>query len=137
MPKTNINHQVASAPMRVLINKKSEKVLKDTFNDEVPQTLVYSLEDFRMLYDMFKTEFKDEHPGDVSLIRVYMLIQEACSWEIDNNTAVFFKFHKERKDRTLGQVYNMIFKTKLKDIPLKIHHPYYYLIAKWRLLINK
>jgi hypothetical protein len=137
MPKVNRNHQEASAPMRVLINKQSEKVLKDTFNDDIPQTLKYTLDDFRLLYDMFMGEYKEEHPSDVDLLKIYLYIQSTCSWRHATNTAVFFQFHKLRKETILKRVYDMVFKEKLEDIPLKINHPHHFIIAKWRLLINK
>jgi hypothetical protein len=137
MPKVNRNHQEASAPMRVLINKQSEKVLKDTFNDDIPRTLIYSLEDFRLLSALFSDEYKDEHPSHIDLLKINLYIQEACSWRFDTANAVFFKLHKKRKDIVLKRVYDLIFKEKLEDMPLKIHHPHHFLIAKWRLLINK
>lgn len=134
MNKANKNNHSDLIPLRVLINKQSEKGLKDTFKDDIPPTLKYTLDDFRDLHKIFLgvNDFKD-----LSLLRVKMHITDCFGFEFNSETEVFFHFHKNRKDPTLGEVYKFLFKLPLKEVPLYINHPYLNLIAKWRLQTNK
>lgn len=134
MKKTPANTHVSSAPMRVLLNNRSEKVLKESFNEDLPNSLAYNMDDFHKLKDLFLAMGP---PENISLTRVWIFMQDLDTFDCSGERDIFFKFHKKRKDDTLGQVYTLLFKVPIKDVPLYINHPYLSEFAKWRLIINK
>lgn len=100
---------------------------------QVPTSLKFNIEDYRMLNSMLI----NANIGSMPRLKVRIYVSDACYRGPKSAGEVFWHFHKQRKNNTTREAYNIMFKTPLKEIPLYINHPFLSIIAIWRLKINK
>lgn len=123
-----------TAPMQALLSEKSKEILKGTFKEGSPTSIKFTKEDFRDLDIMYQNA---PDAMNMTELRIKLSIAEACYKGLKDADDVFWYYHEKRKDETLKKVYDLMFKTPLKLMPLYVNHPYIDIIAIWRLKINK
>jgi len=123
-----------TAPMRVLLPNKSVEALNNTFKNDAPTSLRYTIEDLKDLYLMFGEDFVTDTTDTIDKLKVKILINQINT---ESAEEIFWKLYKSRKEKVLNKVFKILYQIPLRRIPLYINHPYLYLIAKWRLKINK
>lgn len=134
MKNNSHNHKDASEPMRVLINEESEKVLRDKFYDNLPQTLRYSMADLKKLHVSL---IGLEEIKDVDQLDMAMFIKNNVLYYVDNEREAFNRFFNKRNTRKYGRIFSLMYELPIEEVPLYINDRLLDVVAKWRLELNK
>ena len=134
MIKYNKKHKDASEPMKVLISKESEDVLRKKFYDNLPQTLRYTMPDLQALNLLFTVS---DEIKDVDELDLAMFVRNNTLYYADNERECFNRFYNKRNTRRYGRIFTLMYELPIEKVPLYINDPLLALVAKWRLDLNK
>jgi len=117
------------------MNDKSLEVLKNTFKEETPPIITYTLEEYFKLIDS----------GEPSQINLDAILLRTSLFKIKNikepSAEKIYQYFHELKTNDIWLVskdlYNLLYIVPLIQVPLYINHKNLASIAKWRMDIAK
>ena len=142
MNKRSKKHNNTSAPMRVLLSNRSENIIKNTFKQDTPPILSYTLEDFKNLSYTFNNMVYSKslrvYSKSLSFLLIWTFLCDNCT-NHKSMKDLYYTFYNKTQgpDFVLKQMFLLIFHTQIEKVPLFINHPYMGDIAQWRLKIKK
>lgn len=83
---------------------------------QVPTSLKFNIEDYRML----KSMLINANIGSMPRLKVRIYVSDACYRGLKSADEVFWHFHKHRKNNITREAYNIMFKTPLLVALLKM-----------------
>lgn len=111
---------------------KSLEVLKKTFKVDTPPIITYTLEEY------FKLVASGLPPQiDLESITIRAIIFKVKNIEEPSAEKIYSYFHNLYKSNTINDIYDLLYKVPLIQVPLYINHKHLAFIANWRMTIAK
>lgn len=136
MGKRNNHSSAASAPIGVLLSKRSEDSIKKGLGRRAPLAIRYTKDDLKLLLEILNGVSGEEI---LKNDRTFMTILINLHKAIENNSPheAFEFMHSKKWGKASKLAYYIMYETTLEQVPLHLNEEYTNRIARWRLLINK